>query len=161
MIVSFGSAERAWLRQFLLSHFDFDELKDLAFDLGADYQLFSYEPKRKLARELIAHFERRGELKSLVNEVLRQRYDEDLAQLVAKLPTCSSRKKMQIIVSQDLLADVSGLIDDIAKDRFHGNFKYYLPVNPRHINTPPYTSRDARPTPKGLIILYTLYGFIK
>lgn len=106
--------ERAGLRQLLVDRFDLDELKDLAFDLGVDYQLFSHETTRTLARELIAYVERRGELNCLVAEVMKQRSDKSLAQLVTKLPACSPHKEMQIIVSQDLLTDVSELIDEMA-----------------------------------------------
>jgi SOS-response transcriptional repressor LexA len=113
-MVALEPTERAKLRRFLVDHFDLNEQKDLAFDLGVDYQLFSHQTTQGLARELITYFERRSQLSSLVAEVLRQRYDDDLAQLLAKLPPRSPRKKIQIFVTQDLLEDVSGLRDELA-----------------------------------------------
>jgi site-specific recombinase XerD len=66
-------SERAKLRQFLTKHFSLDDLKDLAFDLGVDFQSFPHDTTRGFARELIAHFERRGTLDDLRRDVLRKR----------------------------------------------------------------------------------------
>lgn len=107
--------ERAGLRQFLIDRFSLNELKDLAFDLGVDFELFSHQTKLDFSRELIAHFERRDRLGCLVTDILKRRQGDDLALLLAKLPKCSSARKIQIIVSEDLLEDVSGLLDELAK----------------------------------------------
>ncbi len=106
-------SERANLREFLSSHFDLNELRNLAFDLGVDYQLFS-DTKSELPRELIAYFERRNELGQLVKEVLRHRPDDDLTMLLGKLPPCVPRIKLQVIASQELAEDMSGLLGDLA-----------------------------------------------
>jgi len=63
---------------------------------------------------LIAYCERRDQLKCLVTEVLRQWYDDDVAQLLFKLPACSPRKKIVIFVANDLLEDTSKLIEELA-----------------------------------------------
>jgi hypothetical protein len=105
---------RARLRNILVDRFSLGELKDVAFDLGVDYQLFTHVTKREFSRELIAHFERRDQLSCLVTAVLMQRHDDVLVQLLAKLPACSPRKRIQIIVDEDLLGDVSELLEDLA-----------------------------------------------
>jgi hypothetical protein len=108
-------SERAQLRRFLVSRFDLDELKDLAFDLGVDSQLFVHGNKRELSRELIAYCERRGMLSLLVTEALKHRPDNSLVQLLTKLPPASQPfKKVQIIVAEDLLEDVSEFLEELA-----------------------------------------------
>jgi hypothetical protein len=101
--------ERARLRQFLVDCFSIDELKDLAFDLAVDFQLFSHDTRRALARELITYLERRHRLSCLVDKVLGLRPDHDnrLAQLSAKLPPCTPIRKLQIIVAENLLRSVN------------------------------------------------------
>jgi len=108
-------ADRAQLRQFLVERFSLEELKNLAFDLGVDFELFAHQTKLEFARGLIAYFERRETLSCLVTEVLRQRHDEGLAQLLAKLPARSPCKKIQIIASEDVLGEVSSLLDELAR----------------------------------------------
>lgn len=116
MTLAIDPSERARLRHFLVDRFDLRELEDLAFDLGVDYQLFSHETIQVLARELITYFERRDRLSCLINEVLRLRDDNDLVQLLAKLPPCTPLKKIQIIVSEDLLEVVSELVEGLATE---------------------------------------------
>jgi hypothetical protein len=107
--------DRAQLRQFLVAHFSLEELKNLAFDLGVDFELFAHQTKLEFARGLIAYFERRETLSGLVTEILRQRHDEGLAQLLAKLPASTPSKKIQIIASEEVLEDVSSLLDELAR----------------------------------------------
>jgi tetratricopeptide (TPR) repeat protein len=107
-------AERAYLRQFLLTRFGLEDLKDLAFDLGVNYELFHYGTSQAFVRELILYFERRNWLGSLVSEVVRLRPDNDLCQLLEKLPEDSPRTKIQVITSEDRLQDVSELLNEIA-----------------------------------------------
>ena len=54
----FESSKRAKLRQFLVDRFSLDDLKDLAFDLGVDFQALPHQSTQELARELIAYLER-------------------------------------------------------------------------------------------------------
>jgi hypothetical protein len=113
--VALEPEDRAKLRQFLVERFSLDELKNLAFDLGVDFELFAHQTKQEFSRGLIAYFERRDNLSCLVTELLRQRHDDDLAQLLAKLPARAANKKIQIIASEDVLQDVSVLLDELAK----------------------------------------------
>jgi hypothetical protein len=108
-------ADRAKLRQFLVERFNLDELKNLAFDLGVDFELFAHQTKQEFSRGLIAYFEHRDNLSCLVTELLRQRHDDDLARLLAKLPAPGASKKIQIIASEDVLQDVSSLLDELAR----------------------------------------------
>ena len=45
--------DKAELRKFLTSHFSFEELKTLAFDLGVDYDVFHQITKPLFSAELI------------------------------------------------------------------------------------------------------------
>jgi hypothetical protein len=112
--MTLNADERATLRRFLARAFSFTELKDLAFDLGVDFQLLSHNTAGEFARELIALFERKGELANLVAEVLRQRYDAELFQLLAALPTHPRACKMQIMVDNNLLNPVQMMLGDLA-----------------------------------------------
>ena len=85
MDYSTDSTARIRLRQFLANCFSLDELKDLAFDLGINFQSLPHETSQELARELIAYFERRNQTRVLVVEALRQRPDDELTQLFSKL----------------------------------------------------------------------------
>jgi len=76
-------ADQAYLRQFVVDHFSFDELRDLAFDLGIDYESLPHGTVQQFARELIAHLKRRNQLHSLVEEVVRRRPDHRLAQMLS------------------------------------------------------------------------------
>jgi len=113
--VALEPEDRAKLRQFLVERFSLDELKNLAFDLGVDFELFAHQTKQEFSRGLIAYFERRDNLSCLVTGLLRQRHDDDLARLLAKLPARAASKKIQIIASEDVLQDVSSLLDELAK----------------------------------------------
>jgi hypothetical protein len=116
VMVALEPTERARFRRFLVDRFSLGELKDLAFDLGVDHQSFPHETIREFSREMIADFERRDQLNCLVTEVLRRRPDNDLMQLLAKLPPCSPLEKMQIIVAEDLLQlpNASELVEELA-----------------------------------------------
>ena len=108
-------SERARLRQFLIDRFDLSGLKDLAFDLGVDFQLFSHQTKGDIARELITFFERRAALSRLVVEVTRRRPSSEMAELLTKLPAYSPRKIIIIMVwSNDLLESVSEFQEEFA-----------------------------------------------
>ena len=111
------SAERAYLRQFLIERFSLAELEGIAFDLGVDYELFRHDTLPAMALDLITYFERREELHSLVLEVTRQRPDDKLLQLLARLPPSSPRIKLQIVVDNSLVGDVEAFLQDLAHRR--------------------------------------------
>ena len=92
--------ERAGLLKFLEVSFSLHELKSLAFDLGADYALFSHAHKEPLARDLVGYCERSEQLGLLVDSVIQQRPgDPFLALLLAKLPPALPRTKTQIVLA--------------------------------------------------------------
>jgi hypothetical protein len=62
------NSERKFLRNFLESKYDIEELKTLASDLGIEYQNFS-QTKGPFARDLIGYCERRSILDNLLAEV--------------------------------------------------------------------------------------------
>jgi hypothetical protein len=65
--------DRAALRQVLVKGFSLGELKDLAFDMGVDDDLFGPLGKGGFARELIAYLQKAGQLDDLVAMVERLR----------------------------------------------------------------------------------------
>ncbi len=109
--------ERAQLRDFLVSHFGQDELELLAFDLGVDYELLSYQNKQKLSLELVAYFERRNQLGCLLSEVISRRPLNNLTHLLAKVPPCSPTTKIQIIThaSQDVIEEIEAFLEHITQ----------------------------------------------
>lgn len=64
---------RAKLRQVLVHSFNKSELKNMAFDLGVDYENLPGETKEDMARELITYLERRGRVHELENVVRKER----------------------------------------------------------------------------------------
>ncbi len=109
--------ERVQLREFLVNHFGQDELELLAFDLGVDYELFSYQNKQKLSLELVAYFERRNRLGCLLAEVIRRRPLNNLARLLEKVPACAPHTKIQIIahVSPEVTEEIEAFLDHLAQ----------------------------------------------
>jgi signal transduction histidine kinase len=110
-------AERAQLREFLVSHFGQDELELLAFDLGVDYELLSYQNKQKLSLELVAYFERRHQLGCLLTEVIRRRPLNNLARLLAKVSPCTAHTKVQIIAhtTQEVSEEIEAFLEHLAQ----------------------------------------------
>lgn len=106
--------ERAWLRQFMAKNFDLTALKELSFDLSIDYKIFPHNSSGELCIELISYSERKNSLSCLVMELLKRTEHPKLAELISKLPSCSPRKKVQIILSTDVLLDEDQLISDLA-----------------------------------------------
>lgn len=102
--------ERAGLRQFLQERFTLDELVALAFDLGINSHTLLSANTTQLSLALVEYFENRNNLGYLLTEVLRQRQDSDLTQLLAKLPPASLRTKVQIIVAQNMLANPDEMV---------------------------------------------------
>lgn len=62
-----AQADPPKLRQILVEHFSESELRDLCHDLGIDYESLPGDGKSSKARELVAHFERRGQFSKLVD----------------------------------------------------------------------------------------------
>ncbi len=110
-------SERVQLREFLVNHFGQEELELLAFDLGVDYELFSYQNKQKLSLELVAYFERRHQLGCLLVEVIRRRPLNNLTHLLAKVPACAPTTKIQIIAqaSQEVTEEIEAFLEQLAQ----------------------------------------------
>jgi tetratricopeptide (TPR) repeat protein len=107
-----NSEDRARLRLFLRKRFEEEELKDLAFDL--EIPLRADIKVAAIPREIIEHCERHESLSCLIKEVILRRRTVDtseLGEMLAKLPPCKKRAKVQVIVHG---ADKE-LLDMIAK----------------------------------------------
>ena len=114
MAITLDPSDRARLCQLLGCHFSLEALETLAFDLGVDYNQLPYATFTQLSMELVSYFERRGNLNCLLSTLKSQTDDSFLAQLSAKLPPCSPRTKVQIIVTWDVLYNPNELIGDLA-----------------------------------------------
>jgi hypothetical protein len=83
------------LRRTLNRCFDENELRDLCFDLGVDYQDLPGEGKGAKVRELIAHLERRGRLPKLVEMGRELRPDVSWEDISAGIPEAAVGKAVQ------------------------------------------------------------------
>ncbi len=107
--------EQAYVRQFLVDRFSLAELQDLAFDLSVDYEDLPHGTKSEFCRELIAFFERRGNLACLLIEVIKRRDDATISQLLAHFQGCTPRRKVQIILPGDKLVNKPDLLGALAQ----------------------------------------------
>lgn len=102
MSVALGPDQGADLREVLENWFSLNELRSLAFDLGADFELFSHKTKRGFSLALIRCLERAGRLSCLVDQVRRSVPGAYLPQLPSDvlhrlgLPPCVPHVKVQI-----------------------------------------------------------------
>ncbi|MFQ5399588.1 MAG: hypothetical protein ACE5E7_08315 [Anaerolineae bacterium] len=112
---SLSAEERATLRQFLVERFNLDELKNLAFDLSVDYEMFPHQTKSEFARGLISYFERKGNLSCLVAQIIKLRPDDEMTRLLASLGGCRPRTKVQVILSNDKLKSRPDLVRALAQ----------------------------------------------
>lgn len=67
------SPSPAELRRVLTERFDLEELRNLCFDLGIDFDNLRGEGKAAKARELVAYLQRRQELERLIVAIRRER----------------------------------------------------------------------------------------
>jgi len=68
-------AHASALRRMLVERFSLEELRTLCFDLSIDYDALRGEGKEALARELIAHLQRRLKLDQLTSYIRQHRPD--------------------------------------------------------------------------------------
>jgi hypothetical protein len=106
MATQLETQQRKVLLDFLVERFSLDDLKVLAFDLGVDYEILPHDSLPQLSLELIRYFERRSDLASLVREVLVQRPDDGIAQLLATLAPGTPLTKLEIVLPNEDLARV-------------------------------------------------------
>ncbi len=111
----FSSDDRTFLRQYLAEKFNLSELKTLAFDLGVDYEMFPHGTKPDLSRELIAYFERKDRLHSLIQGIIQVRPDNRLSLLLARFPEKDGIQKVQIILSNDQIKGKPDLQQKLAE----------------------------------------------
>jgi len=78
---------RATLRKILVDRFGIEELRNLFFDLGGDYEILPRQKKGAVAREILLYLERRKQVPNLVNHIKQTRPDvyKDLPSEVVKL----------------------------------------------------------------------------
>lgn len=100
---------RSALLACLRERFSLEELRDIAFVLGVDFELFRHNTQSEFARELVSYLERRDRLGCLIVEVLKQRQDEQLASLLADLPPCKPLVKVQLWIDRNLVGNVDEL----------------------------------------------------
>lgn len=116
--MSLDPARRAQLRQFLVDRFSLDDLKDLAFDLGVDYEKLPHGTTQELARELIAYSERQEQAKALIAEALERRPDgktrELFADLLGQLP--ETQQSLRKALSNEIALNLAKVQEFIAKE---------------------------------------------
>ncbi len=100
---------RSALLACLRDRFSLEELQDIAFVLGVDFELFHHQDKASFSRELVSYFERRDKLACLAGEALRRRRDEQLAALLADLPPCQPPVRVQVVIDPALVGDSESL----------------------------------------------------
>lgn len=105
---------RSVLLSCLRDRFSLEELKDIAFVLGVDFELLHHETQAEFSRELVSYFERREKLGCLVGEVLKRRQDEQLASLLADLPPCKPPAKVQLWIDSSLVGNIDELRRSLA-----------------------------------------------
>ncbi len=82
--------DRVVLRNTLVDRFSADELQNLAYDIGIDYDNLAGDTKSARARNLIEYLHRRGQLDTLVGWVQKNRPDIDPQSLTARSATLES-----------------------------------------------------------------------
>lgn len=104
------AAELSWtvddqvlLYDFMIERFSLDELKDLAFRCGINYELFENDTRQKTARGLISHCTRTNTppLSCLIGTMAQLRPDPSVAAMLLKLPSCKPNKIVQIVISKE------------------------------------------------------------
>lgn len=114
--MSLSTKEQAALRAFLEERFSLTELKNLAFDMGIWYEVFTHTTLPDFSRELLAFCIRRGLENCLLDKARQLRPDENwLTMLAARLPPCDNGQKVQIVVAETLLPAMQLVLEDLAR----------------------------------------------
>ena len=101
MAITLKPQERALLERLLINHFDFSQLKGIAFDLGTDYRLFTYEKKGIFYRQLLTYIEQTEQLAFLISKISNHQENDALSALLAKTPNSLPAKKVEIVLSSE------------------------------------------------------------
>lgn len=109
--------DRISVHQFLKERFTLSELKDLAFFLGVDCELFEFKEVSDLAREMVMYFERRGRESCLIQEMMKQRPNlaEMLRGVLAYLQPCQPTAKVQLFLAESTISNFDVLKESLAK----------------------------------------------
>jgi tetratricopeptide (TPR) repeat protein len=112
-------AESRYLRRVLARRFELEQVKDLAFDLGAEYTVFHQESRRAFCRELVACHDRRGRANCLAAAIRdRVREEKDaLDRLLARLPACTPWVRLQIALEEGQEGSLGTLLGALAERR--------------------------------------------
>lgn len=101
------------IRDRIVAEFSLEELADLCFNLGVDYESLPGESKPAKARELVSYMQRRNRLPDLVNKINDLRVDEK-QELSSKAGTASSKytlsnqerqRLVSILATTDIILD--------------------------------------------------------
>jgi hypothetical protein len=135
------------LRDFIVAHFNDNELRDLCFDLGIDYESLPGEGKAAKARELTAYCQRRDRLAELEATCLRLRSDASNAPAPADRPSARSTGNQSggvTINAQtvNITGDVTGRDKTVASSTSASDSGSTPPAPP-----PPPTKLQATPPP--------------
>jgi hypothetical protein len=107
--------ERAQIRRLLADLFNLSEMKNLAFDLGVDYEEFAHNTPADFSRELIAYFERQNKMGCLITEMARTRPTTDFTSFLAAVPACNPNQKVQLLLSNDQIKSRPDLKQKLAE----------------------------------------------
>lgn len=114
--MSLSTEDQAALRAFLEKRFSLTELKNLAFDMGIWYEVFTHNTLPDFSRELLAFCIRQGLENCLLDRLRQLRPDENwLTTLAARLLPCDNGQKVQIVVAETLLPSMQLVLDDLAR----------------------------------------------
>jgi hypothetical protein len=90
--------ELTHLQQFLVDDFSFSELKDIAFDMGLDCENFPLDSKVEFSRAMLNCVLMYHNLSCLLVYMEKRRQNQEIAQLLNRLPPCQPRKKVELVL---------------------------------------------------------------
>lgn len=108
------SDDASYLREFLIDHFNRNEMRDLVFDLGLKHESFPQSTIGEFAREIVEYFIRIKKPGCLVAAILKKRHQDAMVDLLVKLPPCRPMKKVQIILPRNLIENAANSIEKLA-----------------------------------------------
>lgn len=94
--------ERNYLWDFLINRFNLEELKNLAFFIGVDYELFELNNKQSFSRDFILHLERKNQLYDLITKIREIFWEDGLDRLLSKLLPSQPHIKIVVIDSREM-----------------------------------------------------------
>jgi hypothetical protein len=104
------------LQELINSHFNFEEVRSLAFEMNIDYEILAGENKSSKVRELIIYLERRGQLEKLIQILIANRPAVNWQQVTQELlvsKISDPRLDANVLVLE--LASLRQQLDEIKK----------------------------------------------